>query len=384
MAARGFAKSEFQARVARAQTMMRAQGLSALLLTTEPDIRYFTGFLTRFWESPTRVWFLIVPQSGDPIAVIPAIGGHLMRQTWIADIRTWQAPNYTDDGIGLLTETLVEVCGGAGRVGVPDQMETHVQMPLSAFRALERRVAPLEITGDGAIVRSLRMVKSEAEIAKIERACGIADRAFARVGEVARVGATLSEVFRGFQGLCLAEGADFVPYVAGAAGQGGYGDVISPADDKLLISGDILMLDTGLIWDGYFCDFDRNYSLGPPERATEAAHGKLMEAVQTAADIAVAGAQMSDLFHAMNGVVNASDAASDAGRLGHGLGMKLTEWPSIIAQDHTVLEVGMVLTLEPAIEMGGGRIMVHEENIVITDSGARFISDFRPEKMRVI
>lgn len=384
MAARGFPKSEFQARVARAQTMMKAQGLSALLLTTEPDIRYFSGFLTRFWESPTRVWFLVVPQSGDPIAVIPAIGAHLMRQTWIADIRTWQAPNYTDDGIGLLADTLAEVCGAAGIVGVPDQMETHVQMPLSAFRALEKQITPLEIVGDGAIVRSLRMVKSDAEIAKIERACGIADRAFARVGEVARVGAPLSEVFRGFQGLCLAEGADFVPYVAGAAGQGGYGDVISPADDTPLISGDILMLDTGLIWDGYFCDFDRNFSLGQPDLAIADAHARLMEAVQAAADIAVAGAKMSDLFHAMNDIVNEGRAGSDAGRLGHGLGMKLTEWPSIIAEDHTVLEVGMVLTLEPGIETGGGRIMVHEENIVITQNGARFISDFRPEQMRVI
>lgn len=384
MTKRGFPKSEFQARVMRAQTMMKVQGISALLLTTEPDIRYFTGFLTRFWESPTRVWFLIVPQSGDPIAVIPAIGAHLMRQTWITDIRTWQAPNYCDDGIGLLSATLAEVCDGAGRVGIPDQMETHVQMPLSAFRKLEDEIAPLVIVGDGAIVRSLRMVKSDAEIAKIERACGVADRAFARVAEVAQIGVPLSDVFRGFQGLCLAEGADFVPYVAGAAGQGGYGDVISPADDTPLVDGDILMLDTGLIWDGYYCDFDRNFSFGVPDVAIEAAHAKLMAAVQAAANIAEKGAKMSDLFHAMNNIVNAGRAGSDAGRLGHGLGMKLTEWPSIIAEDHTVLEVGMVLTLEPGIETGGGRIMVHEENIVITEGGARFISDFRPDRTWVI
>lgn len=50
----GFAPDEYRARVVRAQAAMAEAGLAALLLTTEPDIRYFSGFLTRFWESPTR------------------------------------------------------------------------------------------------------------------------------------------------------------------------------------------------------------------------------------------------------------------------------------------------------------------------------------------
>ncbi|MEM7073249.1 MAG: M24 family metallopeptidase, partial [Pseudomonadota bacterium] len=64
---------------------------------------------------------------------------------------------------------------------------------------------------------------------------------------------------------------------------------------------------------------------------------------------------------------------TDAGRMGHGLGMSLTEWPSLIATDHTELEAGMVLTLEPGITLGE-RIMVHEENIVITEGAPRFLS----------
>ncbi|NND41417.1 MAG: hypothetical protein HKO04_04995, partial [Silicimonas sp.] len=51
---RGFPRSEFADRCARAQKLMAEHGLAALLLTTEPEVRYFTGYLTRFWESPTR------------------------------------------------------------------------------------------------------------------------------------------------------------------------------------------------------------------------------------------------------------------------------------------------------------------------------------------
>ena len=88
---------------------MQQHGISALLLTTEPEIRYFTGFLTRFWESPSRPWFLIIPDSGKPVAVIPSIGAALMGQTWIDDIRTWSAPDLEDDGVSLLADTLVEL-----------------------------------------------------------------------------------------------------------------------------------------------------------------------------------------------------------------------------------------------------------------------------------
>ena len=66
----GFEASEYQTRVSRAQVQMNHHKLDALLLTTEPEIRYFTGFLTQFWESPCRPWFLIVPASGLPIAII--------------------------------------------------------------------------------------------------------------------------------------------------------------------------------------------------------------------------------------------------------------------------------------------------------------------------
>ena len=60
--------------------------------------------------------------------------------------------------------------------------------------------------------------------------------------------------------------------------------------------------------------------------------------------------------------------------MGHGLGMRLTEWPSLMAGDETRLEPGMVLTLEPGLEIGPGCIMVHEENIVIRNDGAELLT----------
>jgi len=370
---RGFDPAEFRSRTERAQQRMERAGLSALLLTTEPEVRYFTGYLTRFWESPTRPWFLIVPATGKPIAVIPSIGAALMAQTWVEDIRTWSAPDLTDDGIGLLTEALCEITPADATIGVPDGHETHIRMPLADFRRLQRGLSSRSLAGAHGILRALRMVKSPAEISKIETACSIAARAFDRVPEIAGEGIALDEVFRRFQMLCLEEGADWVPYLAGGAEQGGYTDVISPARASALNSGDVLMLDTGLVWDGYFCDFDRNWSIGPASVPVRDAYATLVEASDAAFEVARPGATAADLFHVMNTILSRNSGDTGAGRLGHGLGMSLTEWPSLIPTDHTVLEPGMVLTLEPGIEVGG-KILVHEENIVITEGAPRFIS----------
>lgn len=376
-------KSEHAARLARAQRAMADHGLDALLLTTEPEIRWFTGFLTRFWESPTRPWFLLVPANGAPVAVIPAIGASLMAKCAVSDIRTWAAPDLDDDGVSLLAATLSDITGTSAKIGVPDGHETHLRMPLADFARLKALCPNHVFTSDRGIMRAMRMIKSDADIAGIEAACAIADRAFARVQDFAHPGVPLETVFRRFQMAALDEGADWVAYLAGGAGPDGYDDVISPATSAPLQAGDILMLDTGLVRNGWFCDFDRNFAIGQPSQLARDAHARLIDAVDAAVSIARPGIRACDLFHAMAAIVSGG-AQSDAGRLGHGLGMQLTEWPSLIPDDKTLLETGMVLTLEPGIETRDGRIMVHEENIAITETGARFLSSRWPRDIAVI
>ena len=378
-----FERAEFLARLEKAQGKMADAGLDGILLTTHPDLFYFTGFLTRFWESPTRPWFLILPQSGMPVAVIPGIGAALMAKTWIEDIRTWSAPNLQDDGVTLLADTLDEIIG-KGRIGIPSGHETSLRMPLQDFDRLKKKASGIEFTGDAGIVRALRMVKSPAEIGKIRNICTIAERAFARMGEIAKIGASHASVFRNFQRLLLEEGADWVPYLAGGAGPHGYDDVISPAADTPLARGDVLMLDTGAVRDGYFCDFDRNFAIGPPSRKNKDAHRKLIEATQAGFEAAKPGNTAADLFHAMDKVLTGGTGKSDVGRLGHGLGIQLTEWPSLIPLDDTVLEDGMVLTLEPGIQTRYEFMLVHEENIVVKASGSEYLTRPYAKEMEVI
>ena len=376
---RGFSIDQFEKRTLKAQQLMQNHGLDALLLTTETNVRYFTGFLTRFWESPTRPWYLIIPSKGKPIAVIPSIGEALMSKTWLEDIRTWPSPDLEDDGISLLSETLEEIAKNKN-IGIPSGTETYVRMPQTDLKKLSQNV---KLTSDFDIMKKLRMTKSNEEIDKIKNACGIAADAFSRVPEIAFENVNLDEVFRKFQILCLESGADWVPYLAGGADTDGYDDVISPAKVAPLKKRDILMLDTGLVWDGYFCDYDRNWSVGTPSKVVSESYSQLLEASDAAFELAKPGATASDLFYAMNSVLTRNSSGTDAGRLGHGVGMSLTEWPSLIPDDHTVLEQGMVLSLEPGITIKD-KIIVHEENIEITETGARYLSPKADKELSII
>lgn len=382
---RGFLDAEYKDRTKRAQALMDDQHLAGLLLMSEPEVRYFSGFQTLFWQSPTRPWFLFIPATGDPIAIIPEIGKELMQRTWLTDIRTWSAPNPKDDGLSLLTELLSPLAKQGYRLGILKGHETSLRMPLGDYERLLNALPGLEMIDCTPLIRKLRMVKSQAEIEKLAHICAIGAKTFDDIPLLASAGQPIVDVFRSFKRQALKNGADDVPYLVGGADTGGYRDVISPPTNRPLCDGDILMLDTGAIWDGYYCDFDRNFAIGRADDEARRAHDRLWLATEKALEAARPGITCNALFQVMNEVLsNGSEKCDNVGRYGHGLGMQLTEWPSIAQFDDTVIEEGMVLTLEPSISYADDRLMVHEENIVVEASGPRLLTKRAPAELPVL
>lgn len=382
---RGFSTQEYESRTSKAQALMADSGIAALLLTTEPEILYFTGFITEFWQSPTRPWFVIVPAQGKPIAVIPQVGAELMGRGWLEDIRTWPAPVPEDDGVSLVTGALGECAGDNGKIGVPTGPETHLRMPLADFQRLQNNLPGSSFIDATHIIRTLRMVKSEAEIAKIGHICGIVSDAFAALPGLIRTGNTEVEIFREFRLEILSRGADSVPFLVGSAEPGGYADIISPANDRSTEAGDVMILDNGSVFDGYFCDFDRNFGFGNVDDAAKRAYETCYRATDAGMAAARPGNTTTDVFHAIWRELEAGGAiGNDVGRQGHGLGMQLTEWPSNNATDMTVLKEGMVITIEPAMAFAPGKLMVHEENIVVRDGEPQLLTTRAASELPII
>ena len=375
---RQFLLTEFEQRLARAQTMMRALKLDAVLLTTETNVRYFSGYFTQFWQSPTRPWFLILPLTGKPIAVIPTIGVVGMSNTWVEDIRAWPSPFPEDDGVSLLSQTLADLPKRFGRLGMTLGRETHLRMPQQQVQSLYAS-NHFDLVDVSREVLHLRSLKSAAEINRVAHICGVTSNAFAELPNFARIGMTEREVVAAFRMELLHQGADHSPFIVSSSGPDGYDDIIMGPTDRLVESGDVLIIDTGTVWQGYFCDFDRNWCFGDCSDETKSAYATVYQATNAGFEAAKPGNTTSDLYRAMWPIMHAGGAlGNDVGRLGHGLGSDLTEWPSNTATDDTVLEVGMIMTLEPGMsylnKSGQVKQMVHEENIVITEEGAQWLS----------
>ena len=383
--ARGFSVSEFESRSEKAQALMHAMELDAILLTTEPQVRYFSGFLTQFWQSPTRPWFLLLPLTGKPIAVIPTIGVAGMQLTWIDDIRSWSSPQPRDDGISLLLSTVRELPRRFGRIGLPLGRESHLRMPALDYRQLETELSEFEMVDCATLLLNLCSIKSAAEIEKIKYVCELASDSFNALPEFAQCGQTEREIVRAMRIDLLQRAADHTPYIVSASGADGYGDIIMGPTDRRLENGDILIIDTGTVFDGYYCDFDRNFAFGSASDKARRAYDTVFQSTEAGLATARPGVTTTDVWQAMWSVLEAGGARhNDVGRMGHGLGAQLTEWPSLTVNDHTRLEPGMVITLEPGMDYGDDKLMVHEENIVITESGAELLSKRAATELPII
>ncbi|MGF1688066.1 Xaa-Pro peptidase family protein [Photobacterium japonica] len=381
---RGFTQQEFEHRTERAQKVMHEMKLDAMIFTTEPNVRYFTGFLSQFWHSPTRPWFVIVPAEGKPIAVVPEIGAKGMGNTWLDDVITWPAPRPEDDGISLVANVLNTLPSRHGRVGATLGIESHLRMPVNNYLKLTTMVNK-EFVDVALAMHGLRQIKSQAEIAKTREVCRITNIGFKRIPEYARVGMTEREICKQFGMDMLQAGADACPFIIAGSGPDAYDDILMGPTDRVIEHGDVLLIDTGAVWDGYFSDFDRNWAFGTASEQTKAAYRATYEATTKGFEAARPGATTTDIYNAMWKVLEANGAlGNDIGRVGHGLGMELTERPSNTATDNTVLKPGMVMTLEPGMVYAQGKTMLHEENIVITEDGAEWLSERAEPELIII
>ena len=382
---RGFSPQEFASRTERAQKIMHEHSFDGILLTTPHNVRYFSGFDTQFWESPTRPWFIVVPAEGNPLAVIPEIGVPEMTMTWVKDIRSWPAPRPADDGTSLLAAALSELPRRFGRIGLELGREHSLRMPVVQFLDLQERLNGVELANGSPCIWQIRMIKTPAEVEHIRHICHIVSDAYAAVPQLVRIGDTERDASRKLRIDIAARGADSTPFLPAISAPGGVSQIVCGPHDQVLQEGDILFLDTGSTYDGYWCDFDRNYAVGGVSDAAARAHEAMWQATEAGIAAAVPGARTDDVFRAMAKIIEAAGSiGNNVGRLGHGLGMQLTEPPSHMPGDGTVIQAGMVLTIEPGMEYALGKMIVHEENIVVRSEGPELLTRRAPRELLVI
>tara|TARA_B100000214_G_C23962028_1_gene625738 strand:+ start:1128 stop:2276 length:1149 start_codon:yes stop_codon:yes gene_type:complete len=378
-----FPKEEYLKRLDNIHKKLENENIDAIVITSPANFRYFSGLDSNFWESPTRPWFLIISKNGKIKALVPSIGLSAIESTFIKDIEVWQSPNPKDEGTSLLKK-IIKTFPKNSNIGFELGMETYLRMSIKEFLKIKKDLQEYNFIDSTNIVWSLRKIKSDLEIKNIEKICSITSKVFNNLINKISLGMSEREIATIFKKDLINNGVDYIMYLSCASGINGYNQIICNPSEKKIGDGDILIIDTGSTLNGYYCDFDRNFGFGNINQKSLDAYNKLWNATEKTLEIIKPGISCKEVYESLSKNLFSSNVKSSVGRMGHGFGLQLTEPPSIMIDDNTILEKNMILALEPSIEIENDLMLVHEENILITQNGNRLLSSRTPKELPVI
>jgi Xaa-Pro aminopeptidase len=371
------ARVEFEARWQTLQRLMRDARLDALVVTNPANLRYLTGHAPPLAVTPTRPWHVVMPPENEPIVVVPRIGASDMREGGaFGDLKDWPSPSFAgEEGVREVVEVLRRLPRRCGRIGMEVGAETRIGTTLRDYHALIEAAGGIEVADAGLLLWSARVAKSEGEIERISASCNAAGAAFEQlpnwlVGEPSE-----RDVARRFRIAALAAGADDVPFLAMGSGPGGYESLTRAPGARRIGRGDVIGIDTGARVDGYYCDFNRNVAIGTIALPVREADACLRRAMRAGISALRPGARANDVWRAMAAHLPDPDPTA---RYGHGVGLDLTEPPSIHIRDETILREGMVIAIEPSLAFtrsnGTRALLVAEEICSVVSDSVRVIS----------
>ena len=353
-----FAPGVHRDRISRAAAAAGERGVDALLITPSPDYAYLLGYTAPAME---RLTCLIVPAEGEPVLLLPRLEEPLARHELgeLVDEVTIVPWDETDDPIRLVQTVLA----GSLRVAIQDQMWARFALRLRA--ALD----PAQLVEAGPTMSALRRVKSPEEIDRLRAAASAADAAMSAVMGERLSGRRERDVSRHIADLLVAEGHDTAGFAIVASGP----NSASPhhtAGERVIQSGDAVVVDIGGTRSGYSSDTTRTAFVGDPDREFMALYAVLRQAQQAACEAVQPGIACAEIDATARRIIEeAGYGEAFIHRTGHGIGMETHEEPYIVSSNPELLQAGHAFSIEPGIyirDTWGARI---EDIVICTDVG---------------
>lgn len=346
-------------RLERIQAELRARGIGAAVLTDRANFEYVTAYwVPPLWSSYTRLLAAIVPADGEPRLVLPSF---VAAEAEALGYRV-EAYATLERGAG---ELLASALRGAGlakeRIGVERGRESRLATTLDELERLSTGIGARPLEDAAEAMWAARRIKSAAEVDRIRVACAANAAAHAAGYGVAREGHSerdvAAEMLAAGTRDVAADGAWVVPgWIGITSGAGSYARFVAGPRNRRLERGDMLWADIGFTADGYWSDTCRAAVVGGPSPQQIDRQRRIDEATARGIELLRPGVRIAEVAATMRRVsAKLGLAGLGFGRLGHGIGLTATEPPSVVEHDPTVLEAGMVITVEPAA--------VHEDGL---------------------
>jgi Xaa-Pro aminopeptidase len=371
-------------RLGRARAALAAAGLDAVLVWKEENVRYLTSLRPQIIAGKNGVLNGALCTRDGTAALLISGGDRDRAEATMPWIRDWETIPILEEP-GLIRHAAAEIIPGLlrrrGLRGAAVGVDLSSKLLMDA---LGETCPDIRWRDGDAAMQAARRIKTPEELAVLEEATAIAEGVTAAASAAVREGVRECEVAGEALRALYRLGGEYAhvttPFVAS-------GERMAPptrlATDKLIRDGDLVFIDIGAMWSGYFGDIGRTIVCGEPSAEQRRVYRAVWEGLQAGIAAMRPGATNAEVAAAIR-----TRAASHGLErhflslfIGHGIGCGSNEPPYIgeaIPGAATVtLEAGMVFAVEPLIWLpgvrGGGGVRL-EDMVAVTDAGPRRMS----------
>ncbi|PWI57616.1 M24 family metallopeptidase [Sulfoacidibacillus thermotolerans] len=357
----------------RAASELTKMGYTHFIVTPGASFTYLTGWETHLSE---RLTLFGMRSDGKAALLVPKL-----EASGVSSHQNIKIFNYSDEtGPTQALQAFVSELDltAESRVGIES-------MQLRVFEAnflLQQGVKHLLAADE--LPMSLRLIKDDQEIAHLQSAAEIVDAALTAALPLFRFGMTELDVAAELEYQMRKLGSQGTPF-ATIVGSGPRGALPHGGPTtKRITAGELVVLDYGARFAGYAADTTRTLAFGEPSDTARRVYEIVRTAQQAAIDGVTAGMTAAQVDRLAREVIErAGYGEYFTHRTGHGLGLDVHEYPSIMEGNELALTAGMVFTIEPGIYLPGEFGVRIEDDVVVTAKGALVLTRFTKELMVV-
>lgn len=378
------AESEIVGRIERLKENMAREGVEAVVLTSQLNFEYFTGFRTLFWLSDTRPLLAVARLDSPGISIV---AHRVEERNHYCGRNSHVHPVFYDGFTESALETAGSLLDGLRKeaaVGFDYGRDMCGRGSIALIDFLRDQPRGYRLTDAADLIWRQRLIKSEHEVEAIRTACHIATAAFFDGLPALTIGMTEYEFSQILKQRMIALGAESIDWLPVRFGKGGR-SYAEPNEGVRLQQDDFVWCDIGVRRADQISDLNRVAKVGKPTPEQEDIYGFVRSVTLRLAEAIRPGMTGNDAYEVFQRLWSERNLTrvKSAGRVGHGSGIALTEPPSLMAGSNEIIEENMILHVEPKLEVAGGVFQV-EEVFRVTSNGPDFLSPLSPEKLPVV
>jgi len=346
-------------------------GVDAVALVPGPN---FTRAIAQSFMSHERPFLLVIPANKPAAALVPNLElGSWELVGFDGAVFDWRDQDgYTEAFAGLVAHLGISSMAVEGQV-----------MRVFVHHALVAAQPTLKIIDAEREISGLRMIKTTNDIAALQDAIDISERALHRTLATIKLGQTEKHIEQTLIKTLFDEGADdlsFGPIVA--AGDGSARPHAHARDHYQVKAGDALLIDFGARKHGFAADITRTVFLDHVTDEGRAVYETVLRANMAGLAVTRAGVTAHEIDDVVIGILESSPYANRIRtKTGHGLGRDVHEAPYIMRGNHMPLPAGTVYTNEPGLyEIGNFGVRI-EDDVLVTADGYETLTHFPKELM---